>query len=115
MTFVRTCASVCGSSGRPGFFASSSCFASKGIGFGGGAICDTTGRSIVRAGGATAWTLAFAPNTLVRAGATGAAVANAPALTSVAGTETATLDTDCELAMALVGTAVTAPFTVRLA
>jgi hypothetical protein len=70
---------------------------------------------MVRVGGVTACTLAFAPSTLARAGATGAAVANAPALTSPAGTETATLDTDCELAMALVGTAVTAPLTVRFA
>lgn len=78
-------------------------------------MCETTGRDIAWVGGTAARALAFAPSTLLRAGATGGAVANAPALTSLAGTVTATLETDCELAIALVGTAVTAPFTVRFA
>ena len=114
-TFWRSCASVCVSSGRPGFFARASCFASNGTGFGGGAVCDTTGRAIACVGGSAACTPAFAPRTLVFAGATGADIAKASGFTALGGTATAALATGCELVIALVGTAVTAPLTVWFA
>jgi hypothetical protein len=48
-------------------------------------------------------------------GATGAAVANAPAFTSLAGTTTAALATGSEFVIVRVGTAVTAPATLWFA
>src|ERR1700739_4533250 len=109
---VRSCASVWVSSGRPGFFAKTSCLASNGTGFGGGATWEITGRAVACAGGTAACAFAFTPKTLVFAGATGAAVANDAALISLAGTTTAALATGSEFVMERVGTAVTAPFTV---
>jgi uncharacterized membrane protein YdcZ (DUF606 family) len=52
---------------------------------------------------------------LVLAGATGAPVTNAPALTWLAGTTTAAFATGSEFVIVRVGTAVTAPFTVWFA
>ena len=51
------------------------------------------------------------PSTLLLSGATAAAFITDAFLISFAGTETATRETDSELAMARVGTAVTAPAT----
>jgi hypothetical protein len=109
---VRSCASVCLSSGRPGFFASTSCFASNGTGFGGGATWETTGRAAACAGGTDARAFAFMPRTLLFAGTTGAAVVNAAGLISPAGTATAAFATGSELVRVRVGTAVTAPRTL---
>ena len=78
-------------------------------------MCETTGRSIALAGGMTLGAPAFAPSTLDRTGATGAVFANDAIFTSLAGTVTAALDTGSEFVIVRVGTAVTAPFTVRFA
>lgn len=108
---VRSSASVRVSSGRPGFFARTSCFASNGTGLGGGAACDTTGRAVTCAGGTAARAFAFTPSTLALAGATGAAVVKEAGLISLAGTATAAFATGSEFVSARVGTAVTAPLT----
>jgi hypothetical protein len=109
---VRSSVSVRASRGRPGDFARASCLASNGTGFGGGAICDTTGRAIIeRAGGAAVGEAARAPRTLVLAGATGAAPITGAVLSSLVETATAIFETGSELVKARVGTAVTAPCT----
>lgn len=108
---LRSSASVPLSSGRPGFLAKTSCFASNGTGFGGGATCETTGRAVTCVGGTAARAFAFAPSTLLLAGATGAAVVNDAGLISLAGTATADFATGSAFVMVRVGTAVTAPRT----
>src|SRR5437588_12978997 len=104
----RSSASVPVSSGRPGFLARTSRLASNGTGFGGGATCDTTGRVVTCVGGTAARALAFAPSTLVLAGATGAAVVNEAGLMSLAATGTADFATVSACVMAPAGTPVTA-------
>jgi len=78
-------------------------------------MCETTGRAIACGAGTGACAAALTPRTLVLAGATGAPVTNAPALTWLAGTTTAAFATGSEFVIVRVGTAVTAPFTVWFA
>jgi hypothetical protein len=74
--------------------------------------CDTTGRAAMALGGGVAvGAPAFAPSTLVFAGATAAAFTTDAFFISLGGTVTAAFATGSEFVMVRVGTAVTAPAT----
>ena len=101
------------SSGLPGFAASCCCCAAKPTDAAGGAVRATTGRSNTRAGGLSPELAA--PRTLLSVGATDGTMATG-ALASIAGaTRTAALPTGCACTKVVVGTAMTAPGTCRLA
>ena len=101
------------SSGLPGFAASCGCWAAKPACATGGALTATTGRSNTRAGGVSR--CAAAPRTLFSVGAKGGAMATGALATSSFGARSAALDTGCDCTNAVVGTAITAPATCRLA
>ena len=103
--------STLASTGLPGWLANSCSLAANGTGLGGAGSFSTTFLDSRPAGGAAAVAPAFAPNTLLREGATGGAATNAVSFNSLAGTCTAALSTGWEFASAVLGTAVTAPGT----
>ena len=76
-------------------------------------MCETTGRFAMTRG-VPVEAPVRTPSTLLLSGATAAALMTDAFLISFAGTVTATLETDSELAMTRVGTAVTAPATFWL-
>lgn len=112
------------SSGRPGLVASCSRCAAKPAWAAAGAVRATTGRSNTRSGGPSprCWPRcsprsprAPAPRTLRSVGATAATLATAARASCSRDTRTAALDTGCDCTNVVVGTAITAPGTTRLA
>ena len=101
------------SSGLPGFAVNCCCCAAKPGWAAGGAVRATTDRSNTWAGGLLPWP-AF-PRTLFCVGVMGAAIASGALATMSRETRTAALDTGCDWTNVLVGTAMMAPATSRLA